>query len=86
MFRIHVKTYERTPTSWRLVLEHTFVGKTLREALHYSESHAETDSFYRDSGGANAARILRHFAGARAITYGSYKGITTRSDAEVSKR
>lgn len=79
-----VRTYEDQSSRNVLVLDHRFYGATRKDALHYSESHAKTDSFYRQSGGAAAARSaikVRGYTGAE----GDFKGIHTRSFARFEK-
>jgi hypothetical protein len=87
MWKLWVRTYEyqeegEEPT---LVLEHSFFGKTREEALHYSESHSKTDSFYRDTGGHRAASESYRVNGP-VLLKGAFRGIRTLTDAEFKKR
>lgn len=86
MFKLWVRTYEIQEGKEVLVLEHSFFGKTSEEALHYSDSHAKTDSFYNQTGGAFAARESHMRGGAFVLVKGSFKGIETLTDAEFKKR
>lgn len=88
MWKLNVKTFERQNNKWVLVLEHTFFGKTRAEAFHYSASHAETDSFYRQSGSDAAVRILKKLGapiGLPASAYGRFRGILTIGDARLTR-
>lgn len=85
MWKLLVRTYEKQGGKDVLVLEHSFFGKTREEALHYSDSHAKTDSFYSGTGGALAARESHHLQSV-VIVKGRYKGIETVTDAEFRKR
>jgi len=86
-WKLWVRTYEYQdegdqPT---LVLEHSFFGKTREEALHYSESHSKTDSFYDMTGGAVAARAA--YKNRQVVLLkGMFRGIRTLTDAEFKKR
>lgn len=85
MWKLHVRTFEeqdRAKNKWRPVLEHTFFGSTKEEALHYSESHAKTDSFYRAIGGHVAAQGA-YDGHDPAIVRANFKGIRTFSEATL---
>ncbi len=87
MWKLHVRTYEeqdRAKGTWRPVLEHTFFGSTKEEALHYSESHNKTDSFYRSIGGHVAAKAA-YDGHDPAIVRADYKGIRAFSEATLRK-
>lgn len=82
MWALRVKTFEVQDRESVLVLEHVFLGRTRKEALHYSESHSKADAFYRMSGGHTTAIALgSRDSTMRAIGRGSYQGIKTIAEA-----
>ncbi|HYV99681.1 MAG TPA: hypothetical protein VE967_19635 [Gemmatimonadaceae bacterium] len=85
MMQLIVRTYEYQGQKLALVLEHTFIGKTRAEALHYSKSHEATDSFYRKTGGHLVARNAFSGVGP-TIAHAKYKGIQTVTDAQFRRR
>ena len=84
MMQLIVRTYEYQDQGAVLILEHTFIGKTKKDAFHYSKSHSETDSFYRTTGGHLAAGAA--LRGEPTIIHASYKGIATVTDAHFRRR
>ena len=86
-WKLWVRTYEFQEEDEKplLVLEHAFFGDTREDALHYSESHSKTDSFYRQTGGHRAARAAYDERGV-ILLKGDYQGIKTLTDAEFKKR
>jgi len=84
-WKLEVRTHEMQDGKWVLVLDHAFYGTTREDALHYSDSHERTDSFYRDTGGALAAREsyrLKSFI----IVKGHFRDVPTQTEAEFKKR
>jgi hypothetical protein len=88
-WKLVVRTFEQQGNDDRKltpVLEHSFFGKTMEDALHYSDSHSRTDSFYRDTGGALAARESHRRNGAFIIVKGHFRDVPTLTEAEFKKR
>jgi len=85
MWKLWVRSYEKQGEKMVLVLEHSFFGKTREEALHYSDSHSRTDSFYEQTGGAVAARAA-YKSRQVAMVKGDFRGIETLTDAEFKQR
>jgi hypothetical protein len=87
-WKLVVRTFEQQDNNSKLtpVLEHAFFGKTMEDALHYSDSHSRTDSFYRDTGGALAARESHRRNGDFVIVKGHFRDVPTQTEAEFKKR
>jgi hypothetical protein len=77
---LQVRTFEQQGNQLVLVLEHRFYGATRKEAFHFSESHAKTDSFYRSSGATAASEAMKTRGGV-ASAKGTFQGIQTVSFA-----